>query len=289
MKKHLSTILLLLVFLTGLSVLLYPTVSNYVNSKSQSRAIASYVESMEKIDTSTYDAIMTEAREYNERIKFNQGRFAVKGEELDQYLHLLGSTGGAVGYLEIGSIGVTLPLYLGDSPAVLQVGAGTMPGSSLPIGGPGTHAVITGHRGLPSSRLFTDLDQVAEGDVFVLNVLNETLTYQVDQIRIVEPQDLTELDIQPDQDFCTLVTCTPYGINTHRMLVRGRRIENSEQTAGVNYHVTADAIQVDALLVAPILALPLLLALTMSLFRRDNNKPQKNKKTKSKPKDTHTT
>lgn len=288
MKKHLSTILILLLFLTGLSVLLYPTVSNHINAKTQSRAIASYVESMNKIDSSEQDALMTEARAYNERIKSNQGRFALSGEELDQYLHLLGAAGSPVGYLEIGSIRVTLPLYLGDSPAVLQTGAGTMPGSSLPIGGPGTHAVITGHRGLPSSRLFTDLDQVAVGDLFVLHVLNETLTYQVDQIRIVEPHDLTQLDIQPDRDLCTLITCTPYGINTHRMLVRGVRIESSQQTASGNYHITADAIQVDTLLVAPILVLPLLLILVAGLFLRDGSKPRRGRATIEKKKNHNT-
>lgn len=278
MKKHLSTILLLLVFLTGLSVLLYPTVSNFVNAQSQSKAIATYVKSVDEIDTSAYDALLDQGRAYNQQLLSNAGRFAIQGEELDRYLHLLGSTGGAVGYLEIDSIRVTLPLYLGDSPAVLQAGVGTMPGSSLPIGGPGTHAVITGHRGLPSSRLFTDLDQVAVGDVFVLHVLNEVLTYQVDQIHIVEPKDLNELEIQPDDDLCTLVTCTPYGINTHRMLVRGRRIENQEQTAETVYHVTADAIQVDALLVAPVLALPLLLVLIVHLFVQDNRKSRKKNK-----------
>lgn len=275
MKKHVSTILILLIFLTGLSVLLYPTVSNYVNSKSQSKAIASYVESMDKIDTSEYDAIIAQAKEYNQKIQSDSARFAIKGEALQEYLHLLGSDGGAVGYMEIGSIGVTLPIYLGDSPEVLQVGAGTMPGSSLPIGGPGTHAVITGHRGLPSSRLFTDLDKVAEGDIFVLYVLDETLTYQVDQIRIVEPQDLTELAIQPDKDLCTLVTCTPYGINTHRMLVRGHRIDNIETEQEIHYHVTADAIQVDTLLVAPILALPLLLIVLLIVFLSANSQNEK--------------
>ena len=268
-----------LLFFTGLSVLLYPTVSNYVNGKNQSKAIASYVESMEQMDASTYEELLTEAKAYNEQLLSKQARFAMEGEALEQYLQLLHSDGGAIGYLEIDAIDVTLPLYLGNSPAILQVGAGTMPGSSLPVGGPSTHAVITGHRGLPSSRLFTDLDQVAEGDVFVLHVLNETLFYQVDQIRIVEPQDLSELDIQEGKDFCTLITCTPYGINTHRMLVRGHRIEDSQMDA-VDYRVTADAIEVDTLLVAPILALPLLVILVVCLFLRDKKKPRKSKKTK---------
>ncbi len=271
MKKHLSTILIVILFLAGLSVLLYPTVSNYINSKHQTQAIASYKEHMKEIDTSSYEKIMEEAKEYNEQILSDQARFAVKGEALEKYLQLLGSTGGAIGYIEIDSIDVTLPLYLGDSSAVLNVGAGTMPGASLPIGGAGTHAVITGHRGLPSSQLFTHLDRVKEGDVFVLHVLNETLTYQVDQIHIVEPQDLTELEIDPEQDYCTLVTCTPYGINTHRMLVRGHRIENGSQATGAG-HVTADAMQVDFMLIAPVLAIPLVLLLLVGLFLRSRKK-----------------
>lgn len=271
MKKHLSTILLILLFFTGLSVLLYPTVSNFVNSRNQSKAIASYVERMNDIDASTYEAIMAEAREYNARIKSYSGSFALQEEELDQYLHLLGSSGGAIGYLKMDAINVTLPLYLGDSPAVLQAGAGTMPGSSLPIGGPGTHAVITGHRGLPSSRLFTDLDQVVEGDIFVLHVLNETLTYQVDQIRVVEPQDLTELSIQPDQDFCTLVTCTPYGINTHRMLVRGHRIENIEHSSEADAPISVDTVQIEMVMVILIIVAVILLVLFI-IRRRSKRK-----------------
>lgn len=276
MKKHLSTIFIVILFLTGFSVLLYPTVSNYINSKHQTQAIASYEERMKKMDTLSYDAIMEEARKYNEQILSDQARFAIQGEELDQYLHLMGSTGGAIGYIEIDSIDVTLPLYLGDSSAVLRVGAGTMPGASLPIGGRGTHAVITGHRGLPSSKLFTHLDKVKEGDVFVLHVLNETLTYQVDQIHIVEPQDLTKLEIEPDQDYVTLMTCTPYGINTHRMLVRGHRIENDSQVAGAT-RVVADAIQVDFMLIAPVLAIPLVLLLVVTLLLRDRKKMRKRK------------
>ena len=285
MKKHLSTILLVLVFLTGLSVLLYPTVSNYVNSKSQSVAIASYVERKDQLDTASYDDMMAEAKAYNEQIKTDPGRFAIQGETKNQYLCLLGSNGGAVGYIEIDSIDVTLPIYLGDSPAVLKAGIGTMPGSSLPIGGAGTHSVLTGHRGLPSSKLFTNLDKVEVGDMFVLHILNEVLTYQVDQIRIVEPQDLSELEIQPEQDLCTLITCTPYGINTHRLLVRGHRIENSGQTNEINHHVTADAIQVDNFLVVSVLAVPLLLVLAVMViwFLRDRKGPGKREKKKTRP------
>ncbi len=278
MKKHLSTIVLILVFLTGLSVLLYPVVSDYVNSKSQSKAIASFVERMETMNTSAYDALLKQAKEYNTSLLNDVGRFALQGEKRDRYLSMLGSDGGAIGYVKIDSIDVSLPIYLGDSPAVLQMGIGTMPGSSLPIGGAGTHAVLTGHRGLPSARLFTDLDQMTVGDTFVVHTLNEVMTYQVDQIRIVEPQDLMELEILPDQDLCTLVTCTPYGINTHRMLVRGHRIENNQSVSAKNHSITADAIQIETLQVASVLTIPLLLILFAGVFLGAKVESRKNKK-----------
>lgn len=266
MKKHLVNILIALIFLAGLSVLLYPSVSNYVNSKSQSRAIASYVENMQTMDSSNCEALLEEARAYNAALEPGLARFGMKEQALEDYCHLLGANGGAVGYIEINAIGVKLPIYLGDSPAVLQVGAGTMPGSSLPVGGPGTHSVLTGHRGLPSSKLFTDLDQLKVGDTFVLTVLNQTMTYEIDQIRIVLPQELSDLEIQEGKDFCTLVTCTPYGINSHRMLVRGTRVENQEISEEKTYHVTSDAVRVDPLLAAPVVAAPFLLAMVLFLL-----------------------
>lgn len=273
MKKHLSTILFTLLFLVGLSVVLYPSVSNYLNAKSQSKAVASYVERMEQMDASQNEELLEEARAYNEAIRSRQNRFTVRDSERDEYLRLLGSNGGAVGYIEIENIKLRLPIYLGDSDSVLQVGVGTLPGASLPIGGEGTHAVITGHRGLPSSRLFTDLDQVTEGDVFTLHVLNQTLSYQVDQVRIVEPQNMTELEILPDQDLCTLVTCTPYGINTHRMLVRGRRMENTEQPVLTDYHVTEDARRISPVQLICAAAVPVLLVLTVALIFPKHKKP----------------
>ena len=275
MKKHLSTFILVLIFLVGLSVLLYPTLADYVNSKSQSRAIATYVEEMSNMDEATYQALLDEAHAYNAGLLSDTGRFSPTEEEVEAYHRLLGSHGTAVGYLEINSIGVNLPIYLGTEDSVLASGIGTMPGSSLPVGGESTHAVLTGHRGLPSSRLLTDLDQVAVGDTFVLYVLNEILTYQVDQIRIVEPEDLSDLAIVPGEDYCTLVTCTPYGINTHRLLVRGHRVENAVDTDAVSARVTADAIQVDTLLVTPVVAAPILLILLLVLLLRGGRKGNK--------------
>ena len=265
MKKHLSTIILVFIFFIGLSVLLYPTVANYVNSKHQSRAIAAYVEAMSHYDPDKYKAELDAADAYNQSLIGNTKRFSPSEEELEAYHHMLGADNTAIGYLEIPCIGVDLPMYLGTEESVLQVGIGGMPGTSLPVGGPSTHAVLTGHRGLPSSRLLTDLDQVQVGDIFTMFVLNEMLTYQVDQIKIVLPHEMDDLAIVEGEDYCTLVTCTPYGINTHRMLVRGHRVENdvADTTA---MRVTADAIQVDTLLVMPIVASPMLLVLLMGVL-----------------------
>ena len=271
MKKHFSTIILIAIFFIGLSVLLYPTLANYVNSKHQSRAIAQYVEAMSHVDPEQYDAELAEARAYNEAIRSKPARFSPSEEELEAFHHMLGADNTAIGYIEIPCIRVDLPLYLGTEESVLQVGVGVMPGSSLPIGGESTHTVLTGHRGLPSSRLFTDLDQVAVGDTFTVFVLNEVMTYQVDQIRIVLPEELDDLDIAEGQDYCTLVTCTPYGINTHRMLVRGHRVENAVADT-VAARVTADAIQVDTLLVTPIVAAPMLLILLVALMLQGRKK-----------------
>ena len=277
MKKHLSTILLVAIFFIGLSVLLYPTVADYVNSKHQSRAIAEYVETLSSTDPDQFKAELEEGRAYNEAIRSNPTRFAPSEEELAAFHQLLGAQNTAIGYIEIPAIRVDLPLYLGTEETVLQVGVGCMPGSSLPIGGESTHAVLTGHRGLPSSRLFTDLDQLAPGDTFVLFVLNEVLTYEVDQIRIVLPEELNDLAIEEGKDYCTLVTCTPYGINTHRMLVRGHRIENI-QADTVAARVTADAIQVDTLLVTPVVAAPMLLVLLIILLCQGGKKKPEKKK-----------
>ena len=271
MKKHITTILLVLIFFIGLSVLLYPTVADYVNSKSQSRAIAQYIETMSHKDPDKYAEELAEAQVYNQSIIGDATRFAPSEEELEAYHHYLGADNSAIGYIEIPAIKVNLPMYLGTEESVLQVGIGCMPGASLPVGGPSTHSVLTGHRGLPSSRLLTDLDQVDVGDTFTLVVLNEVLTYQVDQIRIVLPQEMDDLAIVEGEDYCTLVTCTPYGINTHRMLVRGHRVENSVADT-VAARVTADAIQVDTLIVTPIVAAPMLLILVLGVMFSGNKK-----------------
>ena len=259
-----STIALFVIFAIGLSLMLYPVVSDYWNSFHQSRAIASYVESVSHLDNQEYQALLEEARAYNASLVGDKTRFSPTEEELAEYLTLLGSTGAAVGYVEIPAIKLTLPIYLGTSETVLQVGVGTMEGSSLPIGGESTHAVLTGHRGLPSATLFTDLDRLVQGDMFHIHILNETCTYEVDQILIVEPAEMDALEIVEGEDYCTLVTCTPYGVNSHRMLVRGHRIETPEDAVFVQ--VSPDALQMDPLFIAPFVAVPILLVLLLFLL-----------------------
>ena len=271
MRKHLSTIILILIFLVGLSLLLYPTVSDYWNSLHQSRAIAQYSEEVANLDNEQYDKLSAQAEAYNEMLIGKAQRFVLSEEEKAKYEQLLDLSGtGIMGYIEIPEIKCSLPIYHGTDEAVLQIAIGHIEGSSLPVGGPGTHAVLSGHRGLPSAKLFTDLDKLDTGDTFILRVLDETLTYEVDQILIVEPHELAALEIEPDKDYCTLVTCTPYGINTQRLLVRGHRVENQEQAQAVR--VTADAMQIDPLIVAPLVAVPLLLLLLVLLLVKTGNK-----------------
>lgn len=279
-KSIVSTVILILVFLVGLSLLLYPTVSDYWNSLHQSRAIASYAGQVAGLDDEVYEALWAEAEAYNETLPDKADRINMSEEELEEYQTYLSVSGtNVIGYIEIDKIGCYLPVYHGTDESVLQVGVGHLEGSSLPVGGPGTHCVISGHRGLPSAKLFTDLDQMEVGDTFVLYVLDETLTYEVDQIRIVEPTEMSELAIVEGEDYCTLVTCTPYGINTHRLLVRGHRIENEEAAAVVR--VPADAMQIEPVTVAPLVAVPLLILLFIGLLlmtrRRTHSRKQSRK------------
>lgn len=264
-KFRISTIVLLLIFLVGLSLLLYPTVSDYWNTLHQSRAIAGYTEQVSTLDNDTYERLLAEAQAYNAALLDKADRFQLSEEDLAEYNNTLCVPGtNVIGYIKIDKINVYLPIYHGTDEAVLQVGVGHLEGSSLPVGGAGTHCVISGHRGLPSAKLFTDLDKLETGDTFSLYVLDETLTYEVDQIRIVLPSEMTDLAIQDGQDYCTLVTCTPYGINTHRLLVRGHRVADTADDSGVR--VTADAMQIDTTAVAPLVAVPLLVLLLIGLL-----------------------
>ena len=264
-KGTVSTILLIVAFLVGLSLLLYPSVSDYWNELHQSKAIAQYAQEVAAIDNELYDRLWAEAQAYNQSLPAREDRYAMTAREREEYESLLSVSGGAVmGYIEIPTIGCSLPIYHGTDEAVLQVAVGHIGGTSLPTGGAGTHCALSGHRGLPSARLFTDLDKLTEGDDFLLRILDETLTYEVDQILIVEPQELDALEIDPNQDYCTLVTCTPYGVNSHRLLVRGHRVENEE--AAQTVRVTADAMQIEPVIVAPLVAIPMLLLLLIGLL-----------------------
>ena len=268
MKKKSSnfiTVFLVLILLVGLSLLLYPSVSDYWNSLHQSRAIATYAEEVANLDEDQYAEIWDAAAEYNASLLERTNSYLLSNVQKETYPQLLNVSGtGVMGYIEIPVIQCSLPLYHGTDEGVLQIAVGHLDWTSLPVGGESTHCVLSGHRGLPSAKLFTNLDKLVVGDVFMLRVLDEVLTYEVDQILIVEPHETSELQIVKGQDYCTLVTCTPYGINSHRLLVRGHRIENLAEAKTV--HVTADAMQIEPMIVAPIVAIPILLVLLILLL-----------------------
>ena len=264
-RKNFSTVLLLVTLMIGISLLLYPTISDYWNSFHQSRAIAGYAEAVAQMDEIDYEKIWNDAVEYNKELQTRSNHWFLTEEQQEEYESMLNVSGsGIMGYIEIPSIKVSLPIYHGVDEGILQVAIGHIEGSSLPVGGKGSHCVISGHRGLPSAKLFTDLDQLAEGDIFMLRVLDETLTYEVDQILIVEPSDMSSLEFDEEKDYCTLVTCTPYGINSHRLLVRGHRVANLEESEEIR--VTADAQQIDPVLITPALAGILLVLLLLGTF-----------------------
>lgn len=265
MKNFWSNFLLVLVLLAGFSLLLYPTVADVWNSMHQSRAIATYSDTVAGLDKISYDGVWAAARDYNEYIKTKSNRFFLTDEEREYYETLLDVTDiGVMGYIEIPKIGDRMPVYHGTDEAVLQIAIGHIEGSSLPVGGSGTHCVLSGHRGLPSARLFTDLDQIVLGDTFQLYILDEVLTYQVDQILTVLPEDVSALEIEEGKDYCTLVTCTPYGVNSHRLLVRGHRIVTPEVKKEV--HITNGARQIEREYVALAVAAPIVLILVLVLL-----------------------
>ena len=279
-KNSLSTVILILMLLIGLSLLLYPSVADYWNSFTQSQAIINYAEQVANLDTEQYDHIWQDAFAYNASLVGRRNDYLLSDEQRLEYNRLLNVAGnGIMGYIEIPSIGVELPIYHGTADSALAVAIGHLEWTSLPVGGADSHCVVSGHRGLPSAKLFTDLDQLALGDYFLLHILDETLTYEVDQIRIVEPTQTDDLLIQEGKDLCSLVTCTPYGINSHRLIVRGHRIENLEQAQTVR--VNADAVVIEKLVVAPFLLAPvLLLALLFLLIpkrKRNNTKDRSHK------------
>ena len=270
MKKIIVTVSLILVFLTGLSVLLYPYVSSHINSLRQSRVVAQYYRDLDTLTEEDFTALFAAAFAYNAGLQSKPDRFVMTNKELEAYLGLLNPFGnGIMGTLIIDKIGVDLPIYHETSNSILQVGAGHFEGTSLPVGGEGTHTVITGHRGLPSSTLFARLDELEVGDRFTLKILNETLTYEVDRILVVEPHELDYLAIDGKMDYCTLLTCTPYGINSHRLLVRGFRVENAPDQAARDSNrssadVAPDGVLMDEISVAAMILSPVVLIVIIS-------------------------
>ena len=263
-KFDFYTKVLIIVLLFGVALLLYPTVSNYWNSFHQSRAIGSYVAKVDEMDDDEYAQMWAAAQQFNEIIYRKHGFYGLSQREREVYYKLLNMSGdGVMGYVNIPSLKISLVVYHGIDETVLQIGAGHIEGTSLPIGGINTHAAISGHRGLVSARLFSNLNELVKGDIFTLNVLDATLTYEVDQILIVEPNQTDAINIEEGKDYCTLITCTPYGINSHRLLVRGHRIDNA---GDLSLRIGADAMQIEPVLVAPVLAVPLLLIMLIGLF-----------------------
>ncbi len=258
MKKKndvIVTVIFVTMFFVGLCIMLYPIVSNWWNKVHQAKAVASYQESVSVMDVSKNDEIWEKARQYNERLNQVFDPFR-NFTEVSGYYDTLDISGtGVMGYVSVPSIHIELPIYHGTSDSVLQIAAGHIQGSSLPIGGENTHSVISGHRGLPSAKLFSDLDKMVEGDLFTVNILNEVLTYEVDKISIILPNEIEHLAIRPEEDCITLMTCTPYGINSHRLLIRGKRVDTKVQR---DVTVTSDAVQVDSMNVFPVIFVLLL-------------------------------
>ena len=273
MKKNISNYILILIFLVGLSVMLYPTVSDYVNQRHQSAAVAAYDENVSQMTEKDYTEYFEKAEEYNRKLAENPEAF-YSPDELEGYEEILDISGtGIMGYVTIDKLDVKLPIYHGTSAEVLEIACGHLKGSSFPVGGESTHSVLSAHRGLPSAKLFTNLDRMENGDTFTVTVLDRVLTYQVDQISIVEPTEVEGLQIEEGQDYCTLMTCTPYGINSHRLLVRGHRIPTD---AKVHTQVTTEAFRIDPLIVATVLAVPMLILLLAVMLVHQKMKGREN-------------
>ncbi|MBP3242730.1 MAG: class C sortase [Ruminococcus sp.] len=275
MKKHLYTITIILLFVVGFSVLLYPAISDYINEKHASHIIVSYNDALSHTDQSERDALFQQAQDYNKSLAADSAAF-YDPSRISGYTSILDITGeGVMGYIDIDKIHVQLPIYHGTDKSVLQIGAGHVEGSSLPVGGSSTHCLLSGHRGLPSAKLFTDLDELEIGDRFTITILDRVLTYEVDQIKTVLPDESQDLTISPGRDMCTLITCTPYGINTHRLLVRGVRVENDEEKAAAVVFVPNEAFRIDTIIVAPVAAIPMLfilLIITLIVGGRKNKR-----------------
>ena len=259
-----TTLFLTIIFMIGVCLMAYPSVSDWWNSFHQTRAIAKYSKKVANMERESFEQMLEEAEAYNAKLVGKKHRFVLTDTQRKEYNRVLDVDGtGIMAYIDIPKIDVSLPIYHGVDQNVLQVAIGHIEGSSLPVGGNGTHSVVSGHRGLPAARLFTHLDKLETGDRFMVQVLDRTITYEVDQIRIVLPEEFQDLEINPDQDLMTLITCTPYRVNSHRLLVRGHRVENDNPNAA---NITADALLYKPYYVAPIVAAPILLILLIMML-----------------------
>ena len=273
MKARKTVILLTLGFLVGISLLLYPAFSNFWNARTQSRAIVNYESVLEHLEPEDYTAIFQAAYDYNDALR--EVEFPLRDfEQVPGYYEALKIEGTSIiGYVKIDRIGVELPIYHGTSDAVLNRGVGHLEGSSLPVGGESTHSVMSAHRGLPSAKLFTDLDRLEMGDTFQITILDQVLTYQIDQVKVITPREIGDLQIVEGKDYCTLFTCTPYGINTHRLIVRGVRIETIMEKPAI--YVANEAFRIEPLLVTPAVAAPMVLVFLIHLMVKYREPPKK--------------
>ena len=272
-RAHKTVIFLTLGFLIGVSVLLYPAFSNYWNSKTQTRAIVDYESVLEYMEPEDYSGIFQAAYDYNKALYETEFPFR-DCHDIPGYYDTLKVEGTKIiGYVKIDKIGVEMPVYHGTSDEVLNIGVGHLEGTSLPVGGENTHSVMSAHRGLPSAKMFTDLDRLEPGDTFQIIVLDQVLTYQVDQIKVITPREIDDLQIIDGGDYCTLFTCTPYGINTHRLLVRGIRIETIKEKPVL--YVANEAFRIEPLLVTPAVAAPMLLVFLIHLMVKYREPPKK--------------
>lgn len=268
MKKNKTTLIMVLFFFIGLAILLYPSISNFYNQKVQSKAIIDYESILNNIKKEDYTDYFNKADEYNKKL-LSMKRPLLTYKNIKNYNKILNlNDHGMMGYLTIDKIKVELPIYHGTSADVLNKAVGHLEGTSLPVGGKGTHSVLSAHRGLPSFKLFTDLDKLEIGDTFVINILDRIITYQVDKITIVKPNQVNDLKIDKDGDYVTLLTCTPYGINTHRLLVRGKRIENETKKT----FITTEGFRISTLVVMPLVALPIIFSLLLIILIKPINK-----------------
>ena len=271
-RSKIITLALLILFFVGLSLLLYPAISQYWNSKVQSKAVSLYENNLMSMSADEYSQFFRDAYDYNQKLSELDFPYT-DYNKIDGYENALDVNGkGMMGYVDIDKIQVKLPIYHGTSDSVLAQACGHLEGSSLPVGGEGTHAVLSAHRGLPSAKLFTNLDKMQIGDIFTVTILDRVLTYQVDQIKIVKPNDLSYITAVPKKDYCTLLTCTPYGINTHRLLIRGVRVPTVNQKA---LYINSEAYLVDRIIVMPIVALPILFVLIVYVFFKPVRKKPK--------------